>query len=176
MSSFTGDSASNLPDLVPKPGEQQTSAFIGPETTGQYRVEELDPQPQHLVEAILNEKPLMNRLQTESDREDYIAAAANNQGNIPGAEMFLHNSKTSGDIEPRLSLLESIKRSKIAHKSKVTSKRKDEDDGENATRRSIKRDLHDGGYDVKNFVNKKAKVKLKRTLLRALKKTEIISQ
>jgi len=145
---------------------------MGPETTGQqYRVEDLDPQPQHLVEEILNEKPLVSGLQSESGREEYVSTAANDQGNVPGAEMFLHNSKTSGDIEPsRHSLLESIKRSKIdSHKAKVTSKRKNDDVDDNATRRSIKRDVHDSN-DVKNFVvNKKAKVKLKRAFLRTLK-------
>ena len=158
---FAGENNNPIGEPVSKPGEEATSNFISTEsTTGNYRVEELDPQPQRLVEEILNEKPLLNKLQSETDQE-YIA---NNQGNLPGADMYLHHNTNSDLVEPKYSILESIKRSRISHKLNLNNNRTS---NENTTAmRSIKRDI---GED-NDVLNKKAKVKLKRALMKHLKK------
>ncbi|XP_066918983.1 uncharacterized protein [Clytia hemisphaerica] len=175
-SSSSSDSVSKPPPVSPsvsagetvsKPGEEQTSDFIGnTEATSTYRAEDLDPQPQHLVEAILNEKPLLNKLQNEAD-QDYEATVANNPNNIPGSDMYLrHNPDTN--LEPKLSLMESIKRNHIP-RNILMNLRKNRtmlSPSSSDKVRSIKRDIKE---DSNDDLNRKAKVKLKRALLKRLK-------
>ena len=118
------------------------------------------------MEAILNEKPFLNKLENEAD-QDYVATVANNQNSIPGSDMYLrHNSDTN--LEPKLSLMESIKRNHIPRNILTSLKR-------NRTMlsppsldkvRSIKRDIKE---DSNDDLSRKAKVKLKRALLKHLK-------
>ena len=151
-----------------------TSTQTSGGSVGGYRVEDLDQQPQHLVEDILNEKPLLNKLQSDTDQE-YMA---NNQGSFlppppqTAPDMYLnHNNMNSELVEPTKYSLESIKRSRIAHKLiDLMNNRTSSGISLKPTKvRSIKRDINNSNN--KNVVNKKAKVKLKRALLKHLKKT-----
>lgn len=179
-----GEPNNPVSESVSKPGEEVTSNFMNTDATAQtgggggYHVEDLDPQPQHLVEDILNEKPLLNKLQTDTEQE-YMA---NNQGSLlppppqTAPDMYLnHNSMTSELVEPAKYSLESIKRSRIAHKLiNLMNNRTSSDLLTQSRVRSIKRDTSNEIKIHKNnnndVLNKKAKVKLKRALLKHLRK------
>lgn len=170
-----GELSNPSSDTVSKPGEEVTSNFVNTDSAtqtgngvGGYHIEDLDPQPQHLVEDILNEKPLLSKLQHDTDQE-YIA---NNQGTLlppqTAADMYLnHNNMNSELVEPAKYSLESIKRSRIAHKLINLINNRTSNDLLTPRVRSIKRDIANNNNNV---FNKKAKVKLKRALLKHLKK------
>lgn len=115
--SSPASSIANSPVSEPvQKSEEQVSQFVSGSnvnTAPQYQVDLENSQPTtKLVDEIMHNGPFMENLAHKDS--DYLAAVANNPGNVPGAEMYLNHETHASVVEPKPELPESsVKRSSV---------------------------------------------------------------